>query len=75
MKTPSIAQRLRSSCSGAITPHGKDPAARHDVFSEIREIVEVAFLFFQLDLQLQPRHPRHAEVNDQARAPGNPNRI
>src|SRR6202046_3224521 len=27
----------------------------------------VAFLFFQLGLQLQTRHPWHADVNDQAR--------
>jgi len=29
----------------------------------------ITFFFFQPGLQLQTRHPRHADVNDQARGP------
>jgi hypothetical protein len=36
------------------------------VLSAIRQIVNVAFLFFQSS-QLEPRHSRHADVNDQTR--------
>jgi len=29
----------------------------------------IAFLFFQFGLQLQARHPWHADINNQARSP------
>src|ERR1700680_229483 len=33
-------ERLRSSCSSAITPRGKDSVARHNASREVRDIVE-----------------------------------
>jgi len=49
--------------------HGMSPYLRIVIRSH-KDDRNLAFVFFQPSLQLNTRHLRHADVNDQARGPG-----
>src|SRR5713226_1056889 len=54
-------KKLDGTLSHCLNPHpGISMASNEDDRN-------IAFLFFQLGLQLQTRHLRHADINDQAR--------